>query len=202
MAWRKKLKDLGLPALAPVKARGKQPRSKGRFTKPEPDARETGLQARVKHFGATDTPDARRALSGQHIGSQLGMVMQRECQPDECARLWTVWQAFCMAEATYRMRIIGQSGNPKGATIAMLPDKLEADTGHTVDLRDSDQRDRDAVNAWMRWRGFIGHLDARYRVAIHDAERGIGPDLWRDCNPTSAGLVALEALRRLAKVVG
>jgi hypothetical protein len=70
MAWRKKLKDTGLPPLAPIKPRGKQLRTKGRFTKPAEDARETALQARCRHFGATDTPDARRALSGQHSGGE------------------------------------------------------------------------------------------------------------------------------------
>ena len=99
-------------------------------------------------------------------------------------------------------RIIGQTGTPKGASIAMVPERIEADKGHTIDIRTAAEKDNAAVKSWMRWRGFIGHLDAAESSSIFQAYRDNGPAIWRDRKPTPHGLVTLEALKRLADVVG
>lgn len=189
-----------MPELAKVKGKPKQPRSRGRFTKPTEDARRTGLDARAMHFGGHTTPEQAQALSGQHMGAAIGMVMQRQC-PADVPRLWAVWQAWCMAERTYAVRIIGQTGSPKGASIAYIPERMETDTGHTIDARSADEKDRDAVNGWMRWRGFLGHLPSEQATALHHARREDGPALWTDRKPTRYGLETLAALERLADVV-
>jgi hypothetical protein len=170
------------PAVHPRDRRGTGTR------KPGEDARTTVLAARCHHLGTSGDKDARKAAAAPHLGSDLGRVMERLCDgPDEIARLWAVWQGFCAAERTYRVRIIGQAGTPKGATIAMLPEKLEADTGHTIDTRTQDERNRDAVNGWMRWRGFVGQLGSKDMAGrLHQAEREDGPELWRKVPWTDA----------------
>jgi hypothetical protein len=165
------------------------------------DPRKTALEARCRRFGMATTAANMKALAGQHIGAHVGLVMERECKEAEIARLWAVWQGFCAAERTYRIRYIGQTGTPKGAAIAMVPDRMETDQSHSVDLRDSDQRDRDAVSAWMAWRGHLMHLSAYDQRLIHDAETEAGGALWANAGPTGRGVATLLALRRLAKVV-
>lgn len=164
------------------------------------DPQRTALQARVRHFGGEDTQKGRTALSDDYAGSQIGLVMKSKCSDAECTRLWRTFKAWCAAEDQYRRRYIGQSEHPKGAAIAMVPDRMETDSGHTVDLRDSETRDRDAINGWMKWQGHLGHLSREHHRAMVDA-RLERVDLWRDRKPTRRGLVALEALRKLHLVV-
>ena len=63
-----------LPALAPVKSRAKPPRNRGRFAKPAEDARNTALDGRLRQFGGLCSPDARQAISGQHMGESKEYV--------------------------------------------------------------------------------------------------------------------------------
>lgn len=82
-----------LPALAPVKSRAKPPRNRGRFAKPAEDARNTALDGRLRQFGGLCSPDARQAISGQHMGAghplaihpaetlQVGRCVCRRVQP-------------------------------------------------------------------------------------------------------------------------
>jgi len=192
-----------LPSLAPIEGKSAHPRDRRGTQKPADDAPRVALTARCRLFGITPTEDARRALSGQHSGSDIGMVMQREISDQQAvAALWAVWQAWCMAERTYRLRIIGVSGSPKGASIASIPDKLESDQRHTIDSRSEDDKNRDATNNWMRWQGFLGHLSAGESSLLHSARRGDGKPLWSDRMPTRCGVETLQALRALAKIVG
>jgi hypothetical protein len=171
--------------------------------KPSEDAQKTALDARCHHFGILPTKDARQALSAPHNGAAIGMVMNRTMTDlREVAALWAVWQAWCSVERTYRTRILGNTGSPKGASIASLPDKLETDQRHTVDTRTSEERDKDATTAYMRWRGYIGQLYSAEQSLLHRAEREDGPPLWAERAPTIAGIATLAALKRLAKIAG
>ncbi len=191
---------MGIPDLD-VKAPHKPHRAGGRFARQAEDLPRTVLDARCRMFGLAPGESARKALTGPEAGSPIGMVMLRQMPSAEAvARLWSVWQGFCAAERTYRARYIGQTGDPKGASLSMVPDAMQVDTGHTIDIRTADQRDRDAVAAWMRWRGYLGHLGAEQRTAICDAERGTGPAIWCDRAPTRHGLFTLAALIALADV--
>jgi hypothetical protein len=195
-----KERPMGIPDLD-VKTPAKPHRSGGRYAKPAEDLSRTVLEDRCRRFGLAAGDWARKALAGPEAGSPIGMVMLRELPSHEAvARLWSVWQGFCAAERTYRARYIGQTGDPKGASLAMVPDAMQADTGHTIDIRTAAQRDSDAVAAWMRWRGYLGHLSAEQRTAICDAERNTGRPIWQDRAPTKHGLFTLEALLALADV--
>jgi hypothetical protein len=157
--------------------------------------------ARHHHYTeAKQTDESRNTVKAQHMGCHIGFIMQHEC-PNDTPRLWRVWQAWCQAELTYQTRIIGKTGTPQGSSVQAIPEKIEADTGHTVDLRTVEEKNQDAVNAWMRWRGFLGHLSAHEATALHHARYEDGPILWRARKPTKAGLATLAALRTLAAVV-
>ena len=186
-----------LRELKPIKSRKLQPRENGRFAKPHEDPRMPALAVRARLF--SQKADLKN-MAAQHMGSDIGRAIQA-CEPDDVARLWSVWQAWCMAEWTYSMRINSQTGSPKGSSIAFLPERIETDTGHTIDTRTPDQRDADAIRGWMIWRGYLGQLDAHEATALHHARREDGPPIWADCRPTVHGQVALDALKRLADVV-
>jgi len=192
---------MGVPELH-VSDRPKPHRKAGRFARKADDLSDAALNSRCLRFGIAPGEAARKAMRGTEAGSPIGMVMLRMCaSADEVARLWAVWQGFCAAEQSYRLRYLGQSGNPKGASIVMVPDHVEADKHHTIDARTNDQKDRDAVDNWMRWRGYLGHLDRMMQGALHCAERGERPDLWEDRAPTEAGIFALTAVRALSAIV-
>lgn len=186
--------------LAETPKRGKDKCFVERTRQQAEEPQRTALQARVRHFGGEDTQKGRAALSDDFCGSQIGFVMKAKCSNDEAKRLWQMFRAWCAAEDQYRRRYLGQSEHPKGAAIAMVPDRMETDTGHSVDLRTAEQRDRDAVRAWMQWQGHLGRLGKADRLALQDM-RLERVDLWRDKAPTSRGLAALEALRALHLVV-
>lgn len=188
-----------MPKLAETPKRQPNGQRRDRADSPK-DPRKTALQARCRHFGGEDTKAGRLAMSGQHSGSQIGMVMQAHLSVAKISPLWQTFQSWCAAEATYRRRYIGQSEHPKAPAMAMTRDPVETDASHSVDLRDSDQKDRDAVNNWMRWQGYLGHLSSADQTALHDA-RLERVELWKDQKATARGVAALTALGRLHQVV-
>ena len=169
--------------------------------KSEHDPRKTALDARCRIFGVEPSRANREALTGQHSGSQIGLVIERCGLSNEIPALWRTWQGFCMAMRTYRLRYIGQSGTAKGASIAMVPDRMETDQSHSVDLRSIEERDRDAVSGYMRWHGYLMHLSAYDQRILHDLEQDRDEAIWRRGKPTGRGMDTLEALRRLRDVV-
>lgn len=187
-----------MPQVAEIPRRRKCGRRR-EYNEGAKDPRKIALGARCRIFGVKDTPENRKALSGQHNGSQLGMVLHHECRADAIPRLWSTWQGYCTAMRTYRARILNVTGDPANAALQMMPEPMQADDGHTIDTRDAEQRDRDAVNSWMRWHGCIGHLSALHGQTLAGAERGTGKTLWRG-GPTKAGLLALAALMALADI--
>lgn len=187
-----------LPELAPIE-RKEQHRVGGRFAKEE-DPQKTALEARQRRFGTHDTQKAKDAAQSAYLGAEIGYLIQSECKPDEAARLWDVWQAYGAAERTYRIRYIGTTGEPQGAAIQMVPEQVQADPSMRVDLREPEERDRQAVANWMRWQGLLGQIDKASASALRQAERGSGRCLWRDGAPTASGRFALAALRELARV--
>jgi len=196
-------KRASLPKLAPTpkpKKRGKARMAEIATEPDRHDPRKTALEARCRLAGVVATKDTLNAATAPHMGAQLGLALERICTADEIKSAWMTWQGFCAAERTYRIRYIGQSGDAKGAAIAMVPDKMQTDQSHSVDLRDSEQRDRDAKSNWRRWRGYLSHLSARERQLIIHAERD-GRALWENAGPTQRGRDTVAALMRLVDVL-
>ena len=192
------LDGAGLPSLARIPRREKQARENGRFTKVEEDPCITALNARCTRFGIPADEKGRGIVKGQHMCCDIGFVLEAICRPDERSKLWDVFHRWTRAEVTYRVRYIGQREQPASAALMMVHDRIETDPSLIVDVRDDDQRDRDAVNVWMRWQGFLGHLPKEQASILHCARRGDGPALWQDKKPTALGKLAVEALRGLA----
>lgn len=190
----------GLPELAPIKRRGGQPREGGRFVKVNEDPREAALNVRCKRFGVPQDRQGRAIVSGQHMCCDLGFVIESRCGNADVARLWDVFHRWTRAEVVYRVRYLGQGDAPASAALMMVHDRVETDPSATVDARAPDERDRDAVNGWMRWQGFLGHLSADQRAILHHARRDDGPALWGRDGVTEVGLFTLSALRDLADV--
>ena len=195
----------GVAALKPIPKREAQPRDReGRFSRPPVDPRRETLDSRCRRFGLTPNDDNREIVGSSWMGCDLGFVIEARTSGrdhmHQKARHWDVFSRWSRAEATYRARYLGQGEQPASAALQMIPDRMETDSSATVDLRTPDERDRDAVSSWMRWQGFLGHLPRESRTVLHCARRGDGPALWRDGEPTPAGLVALDALRDLSDV--
>lgn len=189
----------GIPELKPVK-RNKQARVNGRFMKVEEDQTITALNCRCLKFGLEPNEKGRDAVKGQNMCCEIGFVLEASCKPDQRSRLWDVFHRWTRAEVTYRIRYIGQREQPASASLMMIHDKMETDPSLTVDVRGDEQKDCDAINGWMRWQGFLGHLSKEHSTILHCARRGDGPLLWKDKKPTKHGLIALEALKELADV--
>lgn len=191
--------------LAPIKRPEAQSRDgNGRFSRPKEDPMRTALNSRCLRFGLSPNAENREICRSPWMCCDIGFVIEaRTSGRDHMhrkSRLWDVFARWCRAEATYRARYLGQVEAPASAALQMVPDAVETDPSATVDTRDQDQRDRDAVNNWMRWQGFLGRLSADARTLLQCARRGDGPPLWRDGQPTDAGLRALVALVELSEV--
>lgn len=194
MKRKRKPRQISLPGADPV-PQSATGRDRTGTNKPQ-DALETALQARARVLGVRYSVDERRALSDALCGSEMGLCI-RHINPDTETRalLWDAWQAISAARRNYRERIIGMSGSPQGAAIAMVPDAMQTDQSHTVDVRTADERDDAAIRAEAYWREMIAALPRRrLRSAIRVALDEIEGALWRDCAPTARGANAVAAL--------
>mgnify|MGYP000085429732 CR=1 FL=1 len=188
-----------LPGLAPIE-KAKQHRVGGRFAKDE-DPRKTALTARCRQLGNDGSRKDQEDAANPMLSHPMGYVIQSECKKDHAAILWDVWQRYSMAERTYRMLYLGTTGDPQGAAIAMVPDKMQTDQSFNVDLRTREERERQAVASWMRWQGYLGQMGAVAASTLRKAERGDGKPLWDDAKPTYQGRCALTSLSVLAGIV-
>lgn len=188
-----------MPQLAEVPK--KQPNGRTRRTSDAGDPRKVALDARCGLQGVEATAKNRAALSAPYSGSDAGRCIGFQNDHGRATALWNVWQGYCQADRTYRVRYIGQSEDPQGAAIAMTPERMETDQSHSVDLRDQDQRDRDAVSSWMRWEGYLMRLDRAQMAAIKAARTVPADVLWAEARPTKRGEAFIDAINALARVV-
>ena len=152
-----------------------------------------GLRARMRRMAKPDKSAARAQLAGTDMG--LCIMHSREDQ----SRLWAAWQAVCSARLTYRMRILGTTGQPQGAALAMIPEPMQTDQSHSVDLRTAEERDIAAKRGDEYWASLIAALPApQYKRALMPAMDETEGALWRDKAPTKRGLTAVQALVLLA----
>lgn len=196
---RRKWKAQQLPELAPIE-RNEQPRHKGRFIRSEEDPQKTARTARLRQLPGGDTGKHKDDALAPLLGCPMGFVILTERRRDVASALWDVWQAYCAAERTYRLRILGLSGEPKGASLEMTPETISTNPDEKPDLRSEDEKDRDASNNWMRWQGYLGCIPKEQASLLRRAEKGTCRPLWQDCAPTQTGMAALAALEALAEV--
>jgi hypothetical protein len=184
---------------APVNLSGETPQESNRYpsgkAKPE-DPRKTALYARCRRAGISDPKEAARAL----LGTEMGLCVNALSQGQELADLTEAWQAISASFRNYRLLVIGQTGDPQGAAIGMIPDKVETDPSLRVDLRTHEERVEAAKRSKAQWDARIAALPVpNMKWALRGALEGfMGEDsLWRDCAPTTNGRLAVEALRRV-----
>lgn len=130
--------------------------------------------------------------------SDMGRCILALTEGDDRRSVADAWAGLSTALRNYRTRILGVTGDPQGAAIAMIPDKMETDQSLRVDLRTADERDRAAKAAWQAWEDRMKALPAPQMIwALRGALYGFMGDatLWRDGLPTQHGIAAVAALR-------
>lgn len=169
-------------------------RDRSHTNQPE-DPRKTALQARCRKSGITAPEEAARAL----LGTEMGLCINATSKGDELADLTEAWQAISASFRNYRLLVIGQTGDPQGAAIGMVPDRMETDQSLRVDLRTHDERVAAAKASWAGWQAKIKALPFGVRGILEGVIHGFVGEavLWRDQAPTEKGRLAVEALRRV-----
>lgn len=195
-----KQKPLSLPGLAPTPRPKK--RGKARMTEiaREQDPQRVVLSARARMMGKENTVQNRSDMRTQALGEAAGRAIYLACDEDEAAKLWDVYAGLTATEARYSRLVLGKSLHAKCAKIEMMPERFETREDDSPDLRSEDERHRDAVNAWARWRGYIGHLHSHQQNAIWAIARDRVQPL-SEAKLTQPGRLFVEALRALAEVV-
>jgi len=163
--------------------------------KAEPPADAVALAHRAKRTGCT-VEDARDVLAADDMGRCI-----RAMRPGNEDRrgLLTVWQGLSAAKWNWQKRITGTNQNPQAAALAMLPEPMQTDTGHSVDLRTADERDESAIRVWHHWLALLMELPPGERHALRGHLDGYGMAIWcADTHaPTRTGTLAVKALAKL-----
>lgn len=190
-------------ALADVPRRAAQGRERMDQIKHEADPARTVKEARARHMGVMIEPEpkgdtkaaARNAaklakMRANMLSEEAGKALHLLCDPDTAKRLWGHFTALTAAEGRYH-RSIGKSLYAKTAKIEFMREVFETRADDRPDLRSQDDRDREAVSAWMRWQGLIGRLSAFEQTAIFDGYR-------REVTFVDAGDVKMAGVRFVA----
>ena len=137
-----------------------------RHTNQPEDAMQTVTEARQRRTGIIDPQDARQPI----CGTDMGLCIRHITKGDDRASLSDAWATLSAAHRNYRLLIIGQTGDPQGAAIPMLPEPMETDQSLRVDLRTHEQRIEAAKRAWSLWWAKIKALPTpNHRWAISGA---------------------------------
>ncbi|MEC8039566.1 MAG: hypothetical protein VX181_02470 [Pseudomonadota bacterium] len=197
---------LGVASLAPVPRRevdGNATRAKRTVTaKQERAPDKVALQARARMMSAGERP--LEVMRTQALGEPAGQAIYLtygKSDPELAAELWQIYATFTGCEARYARVVLGKSLHATPRKVEMLPESFEAREDDQPDLRSEDEKHRDAVNAWMHWRGLIGQLHAVHQRDLFDVVRG-RREAVAGGKVSRAGerlLVALELLREVGR---
>lgn len=180
-------------ALAPVPRR--QPNGQKRRNNDDPQA--VARASRQRHCSVAEA-DALDPI----LGTDMGRCIRALTSGDDRRELVEAWAALSAARRNYRMRIIGQTGEPQNAALPLIHDAMETDPSLTVDLRTAEERDNAAIRAWDAWSAAIQSLPfPQMKWAIRGALDGFLGEgrLWLDGEPTATGRVAVHALRKMCE---
>jgi hypothetical protein len=163
---------------------------------PQEDARKTMTDARIRTTGIIDKAAALDPLNGTEMGLCIGALTS----PADRQPLTDAWAALSASWRNYRVQVIGATGNPKCASIAMVPDAMQTDPSLRIDDRTAEERIAAAKRSKAAWDAKINALPApHYKWALRGALDGFMGEatLWRDGVPTRHGNTAVDALRRV-----
>lgn len=162
------------------------------------DPRMTVAVSRMRHSGVADVQEAVQPI----MGTEVGLCIRSLATGDDRLAICDTWQAISAAYRNHAMLVIGRTGDPQGAAIAMVPEAMETNQSMHVDLRTHDERVSSAKRLWGDWCRKLKDLPAPpLRWSVEGALRGFMGDgrLWRDQAPTATGKTLVMALRLLAK---
>ena len=185
-----------LPKLAETPRRKSRGRKRMAEIKAEPNADRTVLEARARQAGSKDLGAMRLPAYGEPAGQAIMAIHGG----DDARKLWDAYTRLTASEAAYAKRYLGLRLHAKTAKIEMMRERVETRPDDKPDHRSDDDKDRDAVNGWMRWRGYVMHLSAADQTAIFDVAYGrVYP--MDGGSITAHGKLFVAALERFAKVV-
>ena len=175
------------------------PRTMGQRPKVE-DPRKVALTARIRVRGAKDLEDAKDPLWETDLGACIMAIIPSADRKSVAQALYSM----AASRRTFTTRILGQTGDPKGSALAMVPDPMETDQGHTIDIRSPEERDIAARRNWAAWDAKINALPAPQmkwflRDALMGGMNGLGGAVLTDGAPTARGKVLVMAIAILAK---
>ena len=163
--------------------------------KADPEAQRTVFQARARQMGVT--PEAMTAMNATALSEPPGQAIHMIHAGDTANRLWEVYAAFTAAEARYLRRYISASVHAKTAKLEAMPEVFETRDDQSPDLRDADERDRDAITAWARWRDHLAGIPRHHQSIIFDvAYARVEP--VRNGRVTQRGRLFVAAIEALA----
>jgi hypothetical protein len=167
------------------------------------DAQRTVLEARARMIGVNpDSREDRDEMRAQSYGDEAGRAISLYRKGEARQRLLDAYRGLTAAEERYHRIVLGKSIHAKTAKIEMEPERLETSADDAPpDLRSEDDRHRDAVNTWMRWKGYTQCLCAAHRNALWNASRGL-VTLHKGDVLTPHGRAFVLALEALADEVG
>jgi hypothetical protein len=158
----------------------------------------TALEVRARQMG--HDPDKWEAMQFQALGEPAGQAIFAAHTVEDAVGLWSVYAAYTNAERRYHRVCLGKSADAKVAKVEFLPESFEANPDDTPDLRDEDEKHRDAKNNWDRWLGFFNQLGLADRSIIQSTSRGWAV-LMKDGRLTAKGSQFVAAVGQLADIV-
>jgi hypothetical protein len=178
----------------------------GKLIQPRPpergeDAQRVAVDARRRIMGLPDTQEARVTALTPMAEDALGRCILALVTGDDAKRrqnaLWSTWCAIGAARRNALQRDVGIAASPQAAAIAMMPEPMQANDAHSIDLRTADERDEAAKRVWARWKAALDDLPQGQRIALKSHLGGYLLPLWDDSTkrPTPAGLIAFTGLR-------
>lgn len=170
--------------------------TQGRRTDREAQPADTLALATRARLTGCSVEEARDTLAGSDMGRCI-RAMRPSAQ--ERRDLLGTWQALSAAKRNHDLRIIGINPSPQSAALAMLPEAMQTDTGHSVDLRTAQERDEAARRVWQSWRDAMAALGPHHRAALEAQLDGYPAAIWDAdaLQPTRTGALCVMALCEL-----
>ena len=148
----------------------------------------------------TALASVRSEMRSPALGEEAGRAIHSALQGKAAKEAWRAYEGLTASMWAYSKTVLGVYPFPKSMKFETLPERFETRPDDRPDLRDEEQRQRDTVNSWMRWNGWIDQLAVQDRSAIWDHVRR-GVVLHTYDGLTVRGTRFCEAMDKLAQVV-
>jgi len=157
------------------------------------DPRKVVVEARVRMMAGKLKGDPTLPLYEHPCGRAIAAKAR---DVEEALALWAVFDPMDKADAAYCRHVLGRSRFARTARIELLPEAFEARPDDKPDYRTEDEKHRDAIDSWARWRGSLATLTRGERGCILRTLRGLSEPM-RDGKVTTEGLRFIRAMRSL-----